>query len=68
LVIQLFGGVRATARVVKRAPQSVSKWRASRASKGTNGDIPSGEVQRLLLEEAEKRGIELTSDDLIWGR
>lgn len=60
LAISGFGGVRPLARAVNRDPAAISRWQKS-------GTIPSS-VLRVLLKEARERGIELTSDDVIFGR
>jgi hypothetical protein len=64
LVIRLFDGVRPLARLLKRNPSSIVRWRKPRESGGTGGAIPS-RVQGLLLDLAKKRGIPLSGDDLI---
>lgn len=58
-VIHIFKGVRATARAVGRTPSSVSKWQKAR--------IPSG-AHRKILDVAKERGLDLTSNDLVYGR
>lgn len=58
-VIYVFKGVRATARAVGRTPSSVSKWQ--------KGRIPSG-AHRKILDVARERGLDLTPDDLVYGR
>ncbi len=64
-VIQVFGGVRATARAIGRAPTTVSKWH-NRKYKNC-GKIPTSAMQ-LILTIAENRGLDITADDLIRGR
>jgi len=67
IVIEAFGGIRATARITKRDPSSVSRWRLPKNKKGLGGNVPAG-VQRVILEEAERRGLPITAQDLIVGR
>lgn len=67
VVIRLFGGVRATARIVGRDPGTVSNWKAPKEKKGCGGRIPAS-LHQLILEEARLRGLDLTERDLIWGR
>ena len=64
-VIAAFGGVRATARVGKRNPSSVARWRMSKERFGTDGRVPSA-CQEALLLEARARGLPLTAEDLIF--
>lgn len=66
-VIHIFGGVRATARAIGRSATSVSNWRRTKASHGCNGDVPSA-AQRLILSVAKKKNLDITPDDLIFGR
>lgn len=66
-VISVFQGVRATARALGRSPSSVSKWQKPREMRGCGGNIP-GAAQRLILDLARKRGLDITPDDLINGR
>lgn len=67
-VIQTFGGVRATARAIGRDPSSIAKWRMPRGErKGLGGRVP-GVLQTRILEEAEKRGLDIRPEDLILGR
>jgi hypothetical protein len=65
--IQVFGGVRATARVAGLSPSSVSRWQISKEDRGTGGMVPTS-VQRKLLEAAKERQLTLSADDLILGR
>ena len=67
IVITAFGGVNDTAKALNRDPSTVSRWRLSKEHKGCGGSIPSG-VQRVILEEAKKRGLDITPNDLIYGR
>lgn len=60
-VIQLFGGVRPTARVVGVYPSAVTRWR-----KRGGGKIPQGHFP-VLLREASLMGFCLTMDHLVRG-
>jgi len=62
LAILLFGGVRPLARAIDKAQSSVSKWQKSQ-----DGGIPR-KVHAVLLAVAKRKGIELTAEDLIYGR
>jgi hypothetical protein len=66
-VIHVFGGVRPTARAIGRDPSTVCKWPLPRAQKGCDGKIPGG-VFRTILKEAKKRKLDITANDLIFGR
>jgi hypothetical protein len=63
-VIAVFGGVRATARILGRNGSTVSRWQKPRAEGGTGGRIPTS-AQGPLLEHARSHGLPLTADDLI---
>lgn len=63
----MFRGVRATARAIGRNPSTVSKWQREREAKGTSGEIP-GSAQRTILAAARERGLDITAEDLIFGR
>ena len=66
-VIQIFGGVRATARAVGRTPGSVCLWHRPRKSRGSAGNIPSA-AQRIILIVAKRRRLDITPADLMYGR
>lgn len=66
-VILLFGGVCATARAVGRDRSSVSRWMYPTGERGTGGLIPSN-LQKHILEVAKARGLNLTADDIVFGR
>lgn len=66
-VIYIFGGVRKTARICGRHYSSVSKWQNYVDSEGQVGNIPTP-VKPILLKEAKKLGLDLTAEDLIYGR
>jgi hypothetical protein len=66
-VIQIFGGVRATARALDRSPSCVSKWRAPKDARGCDGGIPR-KAQEQILRLAKEQGLDITADDLISGR
>jgi hypothetical protein len=60
VVIESFGGIRATARVLHLDPSAVSHWRFS-------GRVPGFHLRRILVL-AKQHGIEITAEDLILGR
>lgn len=66
-VISVFKGVRATARAIGRSPSSVCKWRRDKDRAGTDGQIPRC-AQVALLLKAREMGLDLTAEDLIFGR
>lgn len=63
-VIAVFGGVRATARIIGRSSSTVSRWQKPRAEGGTGGAVPTSS-QGKLLTYAREHGLALTADDLI---
>jgi hypothetical protein len=65
-VIYAFGGVRATARAIGRAPASVCKWQKDRHN-GLRGIIPH-DIHRKILEVAKQKNKDITPNDLIYGR
>lgn len=62
-----FGGVRKTARAIGRHYTSVIKWRAPRERKGCGGEIPSS-AYKPILEAARARGLDISTNDLVYGR
>lgn len=62
LVILLFGGVRPLARLLDKAQSSVSKWQTT-----DDGGVPR-KCHVKLLTLAKQRGIDLTPEDLVFGR
>jgi len=66
-VIQTFGGVRDTARILGVLPTSVSRWKLRRPKRGDRGLIPS-HLHRKILKKASKLNLDITPFDLVWGR
>ena len=66
-VIHIFGGVRATARAISRTPGAIGFWKRDRNKGGFGGDIP-GSMHKKILVIAKQSGLDLTPDDLIYGR
>lgn len=66
-IIKVFGGVRATARKLNADKGQISRWLQPEEKKGTGGGIPR-KKQLLILEIAEKEGLDITAQDLIKGR
>lgn len=66
-VIQKFGGVRATARALKKSPSSVCKWRTRVTKKGIKGSIPNT-AQAIILKRAKQLKVNIKAADLIGGR
>ncbi|MBA3755318.1 MAG: hypothetical protein H0X02_03405 [Nitrosomonas sp.] len=61
-VIQVFEGVRATAKAIGFDASNISKWRKYR-----HGLIPHA-AQIAILKTAKERGLDITGEDLILGR
>lgn len=66
-VIRVLGGVRSTARLLKRNPSNVARWRMSKAKRGTGGQIPRA-VHSRILKIAQERSLDITATDIILGR
>jgi hypothetical protein len=66
-VIRVFGGVRKLARILGMTPTAVYLWQKKRNPKNPFGLVPS-KKQREILNLAKERGLDLTADDLIYGR
>lgn len=66
-VIHVFGGVRATARALDKYPSTISKWQNRKTEDGLLGQIP-GSAQRQILEVAKAKGLDITPQDLIFGK
>jgi hypothetical protein len=62
-IICRFGGVTPTAKILKVAPSSVSRWLIK---SGTAGKIPQIHW-KALLANAEKRNINISLEDLFGG-
>ena len=60
LAIRMFGGVNALARDLDLDPAAVSRWQK-------NGTIPSY-IQRKLLEIAWDKDIDITAEEIIFGK
>lgn len=65
--IKAFGGVRALARALGKAPSSVSRWGKSRRRGGSAGMIPTSALQQILKIAPEK-GVTITPEELVSGR
>lgn len=66
-VIFCFNGVRATARAIGRTPSAVSKWQKYKDKDGRVGGVPRG-VQSEILAAAKRLDVDITADDLVYGR
>lgn len=62
VVIDVFGGIRSTARQLKIEPSTVMRW-----GNRSGGRIPD-EHKAPLLAAAAKLGKRLTLEELVWGR
>lgn len=67
LVIETFGGVHMAAKAIGRSPASVCNWQKTRKWKGSQGSIPVS-AQKDILKVAGKLGLDLTLEDLNFGR
>lgn len=67
VVIDVFGGVRATARVAEVNPSTVCRWLKPRQHGGTGGMVPTEHMQHLL-EAALAMGKLLTAEHLVRGK
>lgn len=66
-VVRVFGGVRKSGEAIGRSAAAVSKWNKSKKNKGSGGRIPSV-AQLAILKVAKRRGLDITPQDLIFGR
>ena len=66
-VIQVFGGVRATARAIGRNPGAISRWNKPKSKGGTGGMVPSA-AQRIILKIAKRKRLEITIEELVYGK
>jgi len=66
-VIKVFGGVRKAGIAIGRSASAVSKWNKPNSEKGSDGRIPSI-AQLAILKVAKRRGLDITPEDLIFGR
>jgi len=68
-VIHMFDGIRPLARAIKKSPSTICLWRENRSKKngGQKGRIPSSNHIPILVE-ARLRGLDITTDDLVYGR
>jgi len=60
--ISIFGGVSALARAVGRSRSAVCQWQTE-----TGGKIPRKAAEKIL-EVAQERGLDITLNDLYFGR
>lgn len=66
ILVSRFGGVRALARLVKKDPSTIHRWKMPAAKGGMDGRVPSS-MQTRMLELAKDHGVELTALDLVAG-
>jgi hypothetical protein len=66
IVITKFGGVRPLARLLRKDPSTIHRWRMPAAKGGLDGRVPSS-AQLRLIDLAKERGLTLTAEDLITG-
>jgi hypothetical protein len=59
IVVQRFGGTQATARALSLDPSAVAHWKQA-------GRIPGFRLRQILIT-AERMGITITAEELIWG-
>ena len=65
-VISKFGGVRSLARLLKKDPSTIHRWKMPAEKGGLGGRIPS-KAQHDLLSLAFEHGVDLSAADLIVG-
>lgn len=65
--IEQFGGVRALASVIGRNPGTISRWTNADTEAGKKGIIP-GPSLAPILTAAQKKKLDITAEDLIFGR
>lgn len=53
-IIEMFGGITATSKIVERHPTRIAKWRKAKPE-GTGGDVPR-DALKLLAKEAARIG------------
>ncbi len=63
----VFGSNQAVAIVVDRDSSSISRWNAHKMRGGCGGLIPRI-AQLKILEYAQRHKLDITADDLIYGR
>jgi hypothetical protein len=67
--VKVFGGTCKLARAIGVARWTVSKWKQPAGVwRYGEGDLPSTEVQRKILQAAKDQNLDLTAEDLINGR
>lgn len=66
VVVSIFGGVSATARVAGVRPSTVCRWLQPRQRGGTGGRVPKWHHE-LLIEAAKARGRPLSEQTLTIG-
>lgn len=67
LVIERLGGVSKVARLLGQDYSSVLRWPRPKDQKGAEGKVPT-HAQRTILDYARANGLDLTAEDLIYGR
>lgn len=65
--IHAFQGVRSLARALGRDPDQISRWKRPKTSNGCSGGIPKS-AMKPILEAARCKGIDITAEDLLFGR
>lgn len=65
--VHVFGGVKKLARILGMEPTNISRWQRSRHEGGPRGLIPN-KKQKVVLDIAKERGLDLTAEDIIYGR
>ena len=67
VIVDVFGGIRSTARALGVNPSTVLRWGTSRRGGRIPGSIPH-EYMLPLLEAAQRRKKRLTLEEVVWGR
>ncbi len=66
-VAYIFGSARQASLMLERDESAVSRWNMKSWRGGRDGRVPDTDMVRLLTI-AKKRGLDLTAEDLIFGR
>ena len=66
VVIEAFGGVRPTARVLGVSPSTVSRWNSPDRNKKHVGTIPAN-MHRAIITASKRRRLGITPHHLIYG-
>lgn len=66
-IVMQFGSVTATAKAIGVTKYCVSRWQHPRGKKKDEWALPGVQLKKILIA-ARERGIDITPEDLIFGR